>query len=262
MLVWDDQEMAWRCIPPLRADEGCGQTVTKDDICLPVPLGLSARYEGTEGTRIFGWLMRITESEYPAPGVIPEHSKGTVGAVRVVAVHQRPSIFVIAGPMAAGKTTVARLLASLFPRGVHLEGDIFRRSILSGREDMTPSPSPEALAQLRLRYEVAAAAADRFLQAGFTVALEDVVAGPMLEEYVALIQSEPCHVVVLNPSADTLRAREANRYEIGYSQWSVEQFQDEFVTTTPDFGIWIDSTNQTPEETVDEILAKTLRRHS
>jgi hypothetical protein len=39
--------------------------------------------------------------------------------------------------MAAGKSTVGRLLASRFERGVHLEGDVFRRSIIGGREEMT-----------------------------------------------------------------------------------------------------------------------------
>ena len=43
--------------------------------------------------------------------------------------------------MAAGKSTVARLLASRFERGVHLEGDFFRRSVVSGRAEMTPEPT-------------------------------------------------------------------------------------------------------------------------
>jgi hypothetical protein len=42
---------------------------------------------------------------------------------------------------------------------------------------MTPDPSPEALEQLLLRYRLAAAAADAYFEAGFGVALEDVVAG-------------------------------------------------------------------------------------
>ena len=93
-------------------------------------------------------------------------------------VENQPVIYLITGPMAAGKSTVARLLASRFERGgVHLEGDVFRRSIVSGRAEMTPDPSPEALDQLRLRYRLAAAAADTFFEAGFTVALEDVVRG-------------------------------------------------------------------------------------
>lgn len=49
---------------------------------------------------------------------------------------------------------VARLLAQRFGKGVHLEGDVFRRSIVSGRHEMTPTPSPEALRQLELRYRV------------------------------------------------------------------------------------------------------------
>ncbi|WP_249019480.1 zeta toxin family protein [Conexibacter sp. S30A1] len=43
-----------------------------------------------------------------------------------------PVIYLITGPMAAGKSTVARLLAARFERGVHLEGDVFRRSIGAG----------------------------------------------------------------------------------------------------------------------------------
>jgi adenylate kinase family enzyme len=70
------------------------------------------------------------------------------------------AVYLITGPMAAGKTTVARLLAEQFERGVHLEGDVFRRSIVSGREEMTPEQAPAALEQLRLRYRLAAAAAD------------------------------------------------------------------------------------------------------
>jgi hypothetical protein len=65
-----------------------------------------------------------------------------------------PVVYLITDPMAAGKSTVARLLATRFKRGVHLEGDIFRRSIVSGREELTPTPSPEAAEQLRLRYRL------------------------------------------------------------------------------------------------------------
>ncbi|MGN6378389.1 MAG: zeta toxin family protein, partial [Gaiellales bacterium] len=89
---------------------------------------------------------------------------------------QQSVIYLITGPMAAGKSTVARLLASRFERGVHLEGDVFRRSIVSGRKEMTPDALPEAVGQLLLRYRLAAAAADAYFDAGFSVALEDVAA--------------------------------------------------------------------------------------
>ena len=54
--------------------------------------------------------------------------------------------------MATGKSTVADLLAIRLPRSVHIHGDVFRRMVVSGRADMTPNPSPDAMAQLNLRY--------------------------------------------------------------------------------------------------------------
>ena len=159
--------------------------------------------------------------------------------------------------MASGKSTAARLLASRFERGVFLEGDLFRQSIVSGREEMAPDPSPEALDQLRLRYRLTAAAADAYFEAGFGVALEDVVAGPFLGECRTLIRSRPCHMIVLLPSVEAVASRDAAREHHGYDRWSVKEFYDGFVRTTPRVGSWLDTTEQTPEQTVDEILART-----
>jgi GrpB-like predicted nucleotidyltransferase (UPF0157 family) len=177
-------------------------------------------------------------------------------------VEQQPVIYLITGPMAAGKSTVARRLASRFARGVHLEGDVFRRSIVSGRAEMTPDPPPQALDQLRLRYRVAAAAADTYFEAGFSVALEDVVAGSLLGDYRTTIRSRPCHLIVLLPSREAVAARAAGRDDAGYGAWTIEQLYDGFVSTTPRLGLWLDTTRLTPEETVEEILAQTTSTRS
>jgi chloramphenicol 3-O-phosphotransferase len=165
------------------------------------------------------------------------------------------AVYLITGPMAAGKTTVARLLAERFEGGVHLEGDVFRRFVVSGREEMAPDPSPAALEQLRLRYRLAAAAADGYFDAGFAVAVEDVVVGPLLGEYREMIRSDPCHIVVLLPSMDVVAARDAARANKGYAGgWTVQEHYAEFVATTPRLGLWLDTSEQAPEETVDDIL--------
>lgn len=166
------------------------------------------------------------------------------------------AMFLISGPSAAGKSTVARVLAQRFPRGVHLEGDVFRRSIVSGREDPLPAAPPEAERQLRLRYRIAVEAADRFFAEGFSVVLEDVIAGPLLAECVGLVRSRPLHVVVLLPAADVIAARDASRKQSGYSAWSVQELHELFAVQTPRLGHWLDNSGQTPEQTVDEIIVR------
>lgn len=91
------------------------------------------------------------------------------------------------------------------------------------------------------------------------MALEDVAAGALLDEYRTMIRSRPCHVIVLLPSVEAITAREAGRDEKGYTGgWTAERHYAEFVSTTPPVGLWLDNTGQTAEQTVDEILARTL----
>jgi chloramphenicol 3-O-phosphotransferase len=167
------------------------------------------------------------------------------------------TVYLLTGPSASGKTTVAALLARRFPRGVHVEGDVFRRFVVSGRQEMTPDATPEALDQLRLRYSLAAAAADAYANEGFTVVLEDVIAGAFLSECTELVRTRPLHVVVLLPSVEALAARDSARTGSGYDRWQIQELHAAFSDGTPRVGVWLDSSEQTPEQTVDEILART-----
>jgi predicted kinase len=60
-------------------------------------------------------------------------------------------VVLVTGVMAVGKSTVAQALAERLPRAAHVRGDVFRRMIVSGREDYEPGSDGEGLAQLRLR---------------------------------------------------------------------------------------------------------------
>ncbi|RQW86487.1 phosphotransferase [Micromonospora chalcea] len=162
----------------------------------------------------------------------------------------------ISGIMAAGKSTVAEGLARRLPRSVHLRGDVFRRVIVNGRADMTAEPTDEALRQLRLRYDLAASTADRYAAAGFTVVLQDVVLGADLPAMVGRIRHRPLAVVVLAPRAEVVAARERDRPKTGYGDWPVADLDAGFRADTPRIGLWLDTSDQTPDETVTEILAR------
>lgn len=75
-------------------------------------------------------------------------------------------ITVITGVMTSGKSTVAETVARQLSPSVHLQGDMFRRMIVSGRVDMAEPPSPEALRQLELRHDPTVQTAIRYSRSG------------------------------------------------------------------------------------------------
>lgn len=166
-------------------------------------------------------------------------------------------VVLVTGVMAAGKSTVAQLLAERLPRAAHVRGDVFRRMIVSGRQEYLPGASDEALARLRLRYRLSAATADAYAEAGFTAVVQDVVLGEELTAYVRLVRTRPLHVVVLAPDAETVAAREAARAKTGYggAAWTVPALDEALRASTPPIGLWLDTSGQTPTETVEAILA-------
>lgn len=83
--------------------------------------------------------------------------------------------------------------------------------------------------------------------------IQDVVVGPILHEFVSYVKANPFHVVVLCPEAETVARREAARAKTGYGAWTVEALDNLLRKKTPRIGLWLDSSHQTPEETVEEI---------
>jgi chloramphenicol 3-O-phosphotransferase len=167
-----------------------------------------------------------------------------------------PGVILITGIMASGKSTVAQLLAERFEKSVHLRGDLFRRMVVNNRKEVTPDAGSDELEQLRLRYRLTAHAADAYCQAGFTVVAQDVVVGPMLIDFISYVQSRPLYVVVLCPSPSVVALREASRAKKGYGAWTVEGLDRLLRHETPRIGMWLDSSELTAEETVNEIVAR------
>jgi chloramphenicol 3-O-phosphotransferase len=171
----------------------------------------------------------------------------------------RGRVIVITGAMAAGKSTVADLLAIRLPRSVHIHGDMFRRMVVNGRADMTPNPSADAIAQLNLRYDLAAMAADRYAEAGFDAIVQDVILGKDLADFVKRIASPDRYLVVLSPRVSALEWREEQRMKTGYVHFSPDALDAVLQRETAQIGYWLDSSSQTSDETVQDILANLQR---
>lgn len=168
----------------------------------------------------------------------------------------KPAIYLITGVMASGKSTVSELLSQKFEKGVHLRGDVFRRMMTAGREEMSSQPSEEAIRQLELRYQLSADAAMRYVDHGFSVVLQDNYYGEMLPLMLALLEDYPVHLVVLCPSVAAVKQREQQRSKTGYHGFEVEALYHSFLQETPRIGFWLDSSLQTPEETAQAIFAQ------
>jgi gluconate kinase len=166
------------------------------------------------------------------------------------------ALFVISGVSASGKSTVARLLAERFERGVCVPGDTIRAMIASGRVDVRPDSGPEALRQLTLRYAGALRVADVFLHGGFDVVVEDVIIGPVLRDFLGLVPVPEFHLVFLDPDTAAIERRERERDRIAYGpgRWSVGGLQAVLREETDRIGLWLDTTRQSAEQTVEAIL--------
>ena len=168
----------------------------------------------------------------------------------------QPVLLLVTGIMASGKSTVAQLLAERFERSVHVRGDVFRKMIVNDRREVRPDAGDDELEQLRLRYRLTANAADAYREAGFNVIVQDVVVGRLLTEFLAFVKHRPVYVVVLCPSVRAVEEREASRSKKGYGIWTPSQLDDVLRRETPRVGMWLDSTDMTPEQTADAIMSR------
>ncbi len=89
--------------------------------------------------------------------------------------------------------------------------------IVRGQAAMDADLSDEAVRQLYLRYQLAAAAAKLYLQAGFTVVYQDIIIGAALTDVLAY-HEKPLALIVLCPQPEVVAAREAARGKSGYAE--------------------------------------------
>lgn len=119
--------------------------------------------------------------------------------------------FLVVGPPAVGKSTVARLLAGTASRGVHVPVDDLREMVVAGLLLPRPEWTPELAEQVTAAREVACAALSSYATRGWTVVIDDFVDPLGLREYDDVVASGTVTAVVLRPDLDTAVARARQR---------------------------------------------------
>jgi predicted kinase len=119
---------------------------------------------------------------------------------------EAPRIIVVTGIQVAGKSTIPRMLAARFERGVHIEADDLYQMIVSGRV-LPEEPgvmAPEAGRQLRLRLCNACLLARSFDEAGFSVVIDEIIIGERYEHLRQDLAGLPFDLVVLAPRPEVV----------------------------------------------------------
>lgn len=171
-------------------------------------------------------------------------------------------IFYITGVPGSGKSSVATALMQRFPFGMHLPVDDMREFVVSGI--VPPFPWTEETArQFALARKASAQAARLYADAGFAVALDDVIFPQEVHELCTyLLAGYTVYRVFLRPMLDTVLARNASRtnkdFDTSVLIEVIRSLHPSIVAQPFAEAGWIiiDSTELSLEQTVDTILQR------
>ncbi len=162
-------------------------------------------------------------------------------------------ICLITGPAGSGKSSVTKALAKKLERSAVIEVDKLRAMVIGGY--VRPWPHNEEVdLQLSLSAKNACDIATNFVEKGFNVFIDDVVGRKLLEQYSNFFKGKNFQAFLLMPSLESLLNRFDDRGNDKELRERTVELHKRFSEKKDNLN-WqiIDSTNQTLEETVEEI---------
>ncbi len=160
------------------------------------------------------------------------------------------------GMPGAGKSTVTRLVTQGLPRSARLDGDEFNRMIVNGFVWALGEPADEAARQVELLHRNLCAVANNYIDAGFTPAIDAIVASrEKLDFFLDLIAPRDLLLVVLTPGIDVCKYR--NTIRDPRERFDFDGYEALDATMRREFGDagwWFDTSAITPEQTADQVL--------
>lgn len=170
--------------------------------------------------------------------------------------HDVPGCVIVTGMPGAGKTTITSGVARLMPRAALVGGDALNAMVRSGSVSFLGRPSEEALRQDELCNRNMCALANNFVDFGFTVLMDTVLADRSeLDFFIALMSPRPVRLVVLDPGIDVCKRRNAGRHpEDQFEFDGYERLQADMKREFGDVGWWLDTSAMTEERTAERLL--------
>jgi predicted kinase len=169
---------------------------------------------------------------------------------------------IVTGMPGAGKTTITSLVARLMPRGAQVGGDAVNAMIRSGFVWFMGKPTEEAIRQDELCNRNMCCLANNFIDFGFTVLMDTVLADRSeLDFFIALMSPRPVRLVVLDPGIEVCKYRNASRDpEDQFEFDGYERLEADMKREFGDIGWWLDTSAITAEKTAEKLVAEIASR--
>jgi adenylylsulfate kinase-like enzyme len=186
-----------------------------------------------------------------------------MAASRGVTTDEVSGCVIVTGMPGAGKTTITSLVAQRMPRAAQVGGDAVNAMVRSGFVSFMGEPTEEALRQDELCNRNMSCLANNFIDFGFTVLMDTVLADRSeLDFFIALMSPRPVRLVVLDPGIEVCKVRNAGRDpEDRFEFDGYERLEADMNREFGDLGWWLDtsalSADQTAQSLVGEMAGRT-----